>query len=254
MTPFQLALTLTAFILGNLLWSYALFGDNYGFAFAEAALLGGNAANSVIVLLLSLRSGTITPILAGNIVLLIGLILGLTAFTRLTRYRWAARYGTAILSGAGVGVLFGLNVRANILTGVTDTINGVANAILKPATGTLGNMAIPSWIMAASWISSAIVFVIMTLTFNYSQVISGPFFNPKSRLAWVSKLGRYFIMIMLGYISLETLLGDSTDTLLSFIQTVWVRTLVGISSGISPFFIANVQQFANAIARALIHL
>ncbi|MCJ7608558.1 hypothetical protein MUP00_02665 [Candidatus Bathyarchaeota archaeon] len=235
METFQWILTFTAFFMGIFLWSYCIFGDNYAFATAESALLAGNAANSSFALLRNLGSSTITPMLAGNIVLVLGLIFGLTAFTRLTRFRWAARYGTAVLSGAGIGALFGLNVRSQILSGVIDTINGLTGSIVTPATKTIGGYVIPAEAIAVSWIITATMFIVLILTFSYSKIIAGPLFNAGSKLAWVSKTGRYFIMVMLGYISCQTLMGDSLDSLITWIQTIIVRTYVAITTGISPF-------------------
>ena len=235
MDTFQWILTLSAFVFGVLLWSYCIFGDNYGFAVAEAALLAGNAANSSFALLRNLNSSVITPMLAGNVILVLGLIFGVTAFTRLTRFRWAARYGTAILSGAGIGALFGLNVRSQILSGVIDTINGVTGSILTPASKTIGGYVIPSAAIAVSWVFTATMFIVLVLTFSYSKLVAGPFFNAGSKLAWVSKLGRYFIMLFLGYISCQTLMGDSLDSLIVWIQTVVVRTYIAVTTGISPF-------------------
>jgi len=235
MDTFQWILTFTAFFLGIFLWSYCIAGDNYLFATAESCLLAGNAANSTFALLRNLQSSTITPMLAGNIALILGLVFGLTAFTRLTRFRWAARYGTAVLSGAGIGALFGLNVRSQILSGVIDTISGLAGSIVTPASKTIGGYVIPPEAIAVSWVITATMFIVLILTFSYSKLVAGPLFNAGSRLAWVSKLGRYFIMVMLGYISCQTLMGDSLDSLITWIQSIIVRTYMAVTTGISPF-------------------
>lgn len=238
MEQIQWILTIVAFVMGICLWTYAIAGDNYAFAFAEAALLGGNAANSSVTLLTNLNASTIAPMLAGGgrvYVFIIALILGFTAFTRLTRFRWAARYGTAILSGAGIGALFGLNVRSQIFSGVVDTIGGLAGAILSPYSKTIGGFVIPPAAIAVSWVFTALMFIILILTFSYSKIIAGRFFDPSSPLSYVSRLGRYFIMLFLGYISCQTLMGDSLDSLITWCQTVLVRTYMAITTGISPF-------------------
>jgi hypothetical protein len=235
MDTFQWILTLTAFFMGIFLWSYCIFGDNYAFAIAESALLAGNAANSSFALLRNLNTSTITPMLAGNVALLLGLVFGLTAFTRLTRFRWAARYGTAVLSGAGIGALFGLNVRSQILSGVIDTVNGLAVSLVAPYSKTIGGYVLPPAAIAVSWVITATMFVVLILTFSYSKLVAGPFFNAGSKLAWVSKLGRYFIMVMLGYISCQTLMGDSLDSLINWIQVIFVRTYMAITTGVPPF-------------------
>jgi len=224
-----------ALVLGVMLWSYAILGDNYAFAFSEATYLAGYAANSTFGLLKSLQTDTLTPIAAGNMAILLGLILGATQFTRLTRYRWSARYGTAIMSGMGIGVLFGLNIRSQILLGVIETIDGISKSLLAPASRTIGGYVVPSGAIAVFWIFAGIMFLVMILTFSYSRLIAGPFFNPDSRLNWVSKLGRLFIMIMLGHISCKTLLGDSLDSLINFLQVVIVRSVDAFKTGISAY-------------------
>jgi len=231
MTPIETTLVFASLILSLLMWSYALFGDNYAFAIAEAIFIGGNAANSTFALLKTLQTGTINPILAGNIVLLVAFILGATAFTRLTRYRWSARYSTAILSGMGVGVLFGLNMRSQILNGIIETILGISNSVFQPRALSIGGFLVPAPFITLFWIFAGIMLVVMVLTFSYSQVISGPFFRRGSSLHWVSMLGRIFIMIMLGHISCKTLLGDSLDTLIAFIVSNIKRNIDALITG-----------------------
>lgn len=235
MDAFQTALTIMALIFGIMLWSYAILGDNYAFATGEAVFLAGNASSSAYGLLKSLNSDTLVPIAGGSIVMVVALLLGATAFTRLTRYRWAARYATAIMSGMGVGVLFGLNIRSQILNGVIETISGVASSLLTPAGRTIGGFEVPGGAVAVSWIFAGIMFLIMVLTFSYSRAISGRFFNPDSPLRWISRIGRIFIMIMLGHIACKTLLGDSLDSLITFIQIIIIRTIDAFKTGISPY-------------------
>jgi hypothetical protein len=245
MTPTDTLLTIVSLVLAIMFWSYALFGDNYAFAIGEAMFIGGNAANSTFALLKTLQTGTINPILAGNITLLIAFILGATAFTRLTRYRWAARYSTAVLSGVGVGVIFGQNLRSQILAGITETIGyidpsatvgskGVVGAIFDFTPVSIGGYSIPQAVISLSWIFAAVMLVVMVLTFSYSRLIAGPFFNKGSRLEWVSKLGRIFIMIMLGHISCKTLLGDSLDSLIIFVQANLKRNIDALITGLPP--------------------
>jgi hypothetical protein len=235
MTPIETLLVCISLSLAIMFWSYALFGDNPAFAVGEAVFIGGNAANSTFALLKTLQTGTIQPILSGNIVLLIAFLLGLTAFTRLTRYRWAARYATAILSGMGIGVLFGLNIRSQIFAGIIETITGVTNSIFKPSDVNIGGFNVPAPFVAVFWVFAALMLIVMVLTFSYSQVIAGPFFRKGSSLQWVSKLGRYFIMIMLGHISCKTLLGDSLDSLITFIVTAIKRNIDALTTGVYAF-------------------
>lgn len=245
MTPTDTLLTVVSLILSILFWSYALFGDNVAFAVGEAMFLGGNAANSTFALLTTLRTGTINPILAGNITLLIAFFIGATAFTRLTKYRWAARYSTAILSGMGIGVLFGLNIRSQIFIGIIESIGyvdpsptigskGVVGSLFDFTPISIGGYSIPQSVIALSWIFATIMLLVMVLTFSYSRLIAGPFFNKESRLEWVSKLGRIFIMIMLGHISCKTLLGDSLDSLTDFVVANIKRNIDALITGLPP--------------------
>ena len=243
MTPTETLLTIVSLTLAIIFWSYALFGDNYAFAVGEAMFIGGNAANSTLAIGKTLQTGTINPILAGNITLLVAFILGGTAFTRLTKYRWAARYATAVLSGVGVGIIFGSNLRSQIFAGITETIGyvdpvagpkGLIGFIFAPRPISLGGFTVPGPAVTVFWLFSTVMLLIMVLTFSYSQLVAGPFFNKDSKLRWVSQLGRIFIMIMLGHIACKTLLGDSLDSLVSFIQANIKRNIDALITGLPP--------------------
>jgi len=236
----QFLLLFIAFVLAALLWSYALIGDTYLFATGEAVFLGGIAANTTFAAIKALYEGVLVPSSKGNVYQILALVLGALAFTRLTKYRWAARYPTAILSGAGVGLIVGLNLRSQILDGITSTITGMAQSTQYLLTGAapkgfatkIGDFVIPSSALWLLWWWALIQMAVMVLTFSYSRAIAGRFFDPESRLAWVSKLGRIFIMIMLGHISCKTLLGDSLDSLMSWVVVVFRRTYDQIITGV----------------------
>jgi hypothetical protein len=236
----QFLLLIISFALAAMMWSYALAGDTYLFATAEAIFIGGIAANTAWAAARGFYSGTLVPVSNLNVYIILALIIGALAFTRLTRYRWAARYPTAVLSGAGVGLIVGLNLRTQILVGVTDTITGMFSSTQYLLTGTapsgfstaIGLFTMPSWALWILWLYSAVMMAVMVLTFSYTTTVAGRFFDPKSRWVWVSRLGRYFIMLMLGYIACQTLLGDSLDSLSTWVVVMVKRAADQISTGV----------------------
>ncbi len=77
--------------------------------------MAGGMVYSIFAIAAQLQGSVFDEIAAGHWTVIIPLLIGLSVLTRLTKYRWAARYSVSILSGIGVGVVFGLTIRANIL-------------------------------------------------------------------------------------------------------------------------------------------
>jgi len=152
--------------------------------FVESFYIAGIVVYALFAMYRSLMSTALTPISGGRVLLAIPVIIGLLAFTRLTRFRWLARYPITILSGIGIGLFFGLNLRAQI-------INPIALTIKDVVTGTPDRFS--SIIM--------IIGVVTVLTyFLYSARYSNTFHQPRGRLYYVMRLGRVIFMISIGYL------------------------------------------------------
>jgi len=180
----ETALTVIGAILAWVMVSYAFIGDSYPLIFGESFYLAGTVVYALFEIYRTFQSSIVVPISAGRVLLIIPVIIGLLAFTRLTRYRWAARYPVVILSGIGIGLFFGLNLRASILDPIAQTIGELATAM--PDIG-----------------SSIVMFVgvITVLTyFLYSRRYSSVFHEKSGRLYYVMRLGRLIFMVSIGYL------------------------------------------------------
>jgi hypothetical protein len=107
-------------------------------------------------------------------------LIGLLAFTRLTRYRWAARYPVAILSGVGAGIVFAQMVKSMVIDNVISSVNGVLTGSPDP----LG-----AWLIF-------IPQVITPIAFTYSIRYSGWLQRGPAR--YLFTLGRTFFLIFVG--------------------------------------------------------
>ena len=165
--------------------TYLFIGESYLFYIANSVYIGGMVALGIFSLYKSLLSSAINPIGQGRISLIIPVVIGLLSFSRLTKARWLARYPVAILSGLGIGVMFGLIIRSQILSVITMTVDEVI--VGKPER-----------------VSSILMFVgiISVLTyFLYSARISKYVYSPTGSLRYIMKFGRWCLMASFGYLS-----------------------------------------------------
>lgn len=192
----------------SLLW----FGNTYAFALAENWLIGGYAGVNLAGNIQGLRATAIGNIMSGRYLLIIPLIAGLLVFTRWTRFRWAARYPVAIMSGVGLGAIVGLTMDSQLFSMVTTTATELA-AFKGPAPFTDPISAIVM-----------IVGVITVLTyFLYSITFSRPFHQGNTR--WISRIGRYFMLVAAGYLWSKIFLTEAVDVTTD-IFIMWVRRSV----------------------------
>jgi hypothetical protein len=182
--PTEVGLNVIGAILAWVMVSYAFVGDSYPLIFGESFYIAGTVVYALFEIYRTFQASVVTPISLGRVWLIIPVLIGLLAFTRLTRYRWAARYPVVIMSGIGIGLFFGLNLRAQILDPIAQTIGELATA--KPDLG-----------------SSIVMFVgvITVLTyFLYSARYSNVFHEKSGRLYYVMRLGRLIFMVSIGYL------------------------------------------------------
>jgi hypothetical protein len=157
-------------------FSYIWFENSRPFSFGEHLYLGAVCAYTFFVIATSLKTSAIDPLLAGRLTLIIPIIIGILVFTRFTKYRWLARYAIAIMAGIGVGLIFGLTIRSQILTQIQGTITDIANATPDP---------ISSILILIGCITSL-------LYFTYTKEHKGVYGK-------VVKVGRIFLMASFGY-------------------------------------------------------
>jgi len=165
--------------------TYLFLGESYFFYVANSVYIGGMVSLGIFSLYKSLLSSAFTPIGQGRITLIIPVIIGLLSFARLTKARWLARFPVAILSGLGIGVMFGLVIRSQILNVITMTLNEVI-------TGSPDRI---SSILMLVGIMSVLTY------FIYSARISKYVYSPTGSLRHVMKFGRLCLMASFGYLS-----------------------------------------------------
>jgi hypothetical protein len=195
----EAASTYVGFVLALIAFSYAFNQKTRLYIIPEGIYIGAFAANSLIQIYRSLFATAFDFILAGKFSLIIAVIIGLLAFARLTRFRWLARYPVAILSGAGVGALFGLSLRGQLLTPIGDTVKFVISAAWDPI----------------SKLVTIVTFIPVLVIFLYSRRYSDIVYEKRMPLYYLQRIGRIAFMVIVGY-QIAGYAGVSTR----FIQTV----------------------------------
>ncbi len=155
--------------------SLVFFGVTSVFAVGEGCFIAlAGTYNAFVVVKRAIGS------LQADIYYVIPFLIGLLAFTRLTKYRWAARYPVAILSGVGAGIVFAQMVKSMILDTIVSTVNGVITGSPDP---------IGAWLVF-------IPHVITPIAFTYSLRYSGWLLKGPARHLFT--LGRTFFLIFVG--------------------------------------------------------
>jgi len=167
----------TGWLLMLMIYSYPLYKENPVYRFAEHLYIAVFLAINLVVNINNVMRICVTPMLQGDILMIVPLILGFMIYTMLIpEYRWVSRYPVALLVGAG----FGLGIRGTIGPNVQDAIQ---STITAPSGG--GAMAWINFIyIAVGLICSTMYFL---LTYEHTGAIRVP-----------TRLGRLFIMIGLG--------------------------------------------------------
>lgn len=191
-------------------YTFVFFGDHFLYNINENLYMAGGMVYSIFAIATQLQGSVFDEIAAGHWTVIIPLLIGLSVLTRLTKYRWAARYSVSILSGIGVGVVFGLTIRANILIPVSATAEGLMNLSPDP-------------------ISAIIVFAGTLVSFTYflySRKYSSPFWT--GRLGFMAKYGRYFLYASFGYLFGKIYINESLDSVANFWMNYVYRTVITI--------------------------
>jgi hypothetical protein len=149
-----------------------LWKDNIFFRFGQAAIMGASVAHYTFMNFQSVHTNAIKPILAGNVLFIIPLILGLLTYSRLrSDVSWLAKYPTNVLIGVGTGVMIAGTLRGQIIDQIKQTI-------LDAFTGFNGILILIGVVTAFSF-------------FIFTKEHTGA-------LGTSVKIGRVFLMISLG--------------------------------------------------------
>ena len=167
----------TALIMMLMIYSYPLYKENPLFRFAEHTFVGTALAISVITAIQTTRKIAITPLVKGNIVYVIPILLGFAMYLLLhPDYRWVSRYPIAILVGSAMGLGMRGVLIPNILQQVIDTIT-------PPVGGATMDWFNFVYIAIGTFCSS----MYFLLTYEHTGALRYP-----------TRLGRWIIMLGLG--------------------------------------------------------
>jgi len=208
LTELELILLIIGVILTIFSWSYPYFGISRPFSFAEHLGIGGTAAVSLITLYQSIQSTAIIPISKGQLTLMVPFIVGSFVFSRLTKYRWIANYPVAIMTGTGVGLVFGTTITAEIISQIAGSISDLVN----PAGSKLDPM------------SSILMFfttIFTMLYFFYSKKISGTLHIGKGRP--LVRISRILLYATFGNLYAKVLIADGLDFGLTAYLVAYIR-------------------------------
>jgi hypothetical protein len=155
------------------IYSY-LIKDTYLFSTAEQITIGGALAAMLISTLVA-ESQQVQAAGAGHWTLVVPLIIGVLFFARFTKYSWLYRYPLGIVMGVGVGLVFGLSIRAQILDQALTTIDQMFKG---------------AGIVSLDFLYAVIVTVGVLTSLSYFIYTK----EQKGALYWTVKVGRIFIM------------------------------------------------------------
>lgn len=108
----------------------SLIKDNYFFRWSSSLTVGFAIAYGLIGRIQYLQSSLIVPLVTkGQYILLIPLILGFLAYSRLSKkYAWLSRYALSLMLGIGMGVTIVGMLRAQIIDQVGYTISDIVGS------------------------------------------------------------------------------------------------------------------------------
>jgi hypothetical protein len=172
-----------------------VFFDWFGWRWLEHWIIGTGAGVLVATNWRALNRSGITPLLAGNIILIIPIIMGLLLYFRFVdKYQWLARYGFLWVIAGGAGVTIGGMVQSQILPQVIESVK-----IIRPT--------------AFETISAALVFFIFVTSLSYFLFTR----EHTGILGTSSRLGRLFLMVGFG-LGFSTLIQTYFGVILERVQ------------------------------------
>jgi len=160
-----------------MIYSYPLYKENPAYRFGEHSFIAIYLAVTAVVNISNVMRIAITPMLQGQWMYIIPIILGFMIYTLLwTDYRWLSRYPIAILVGAGFGVGMRGTIRPNILDAIIDTVTAPAAGEFLPWL---------NYVFIGLGVLSSVMYFL--LTYEHTGALSAP-----------TRIGRLFIMVGLG--------------------------------------------------------
>lgn len=214
MTPFETIILLLGVTLALADFSFIWFGASVPFDICESIIIGAAITMNLVAVYNSLMNSAFTKIGGGIYWLLIPCAIGILAFTRLTRYRWMARYPIAIMSGVGIGVVTGPLIRSQILDFTISNIQGV---VTRTPDIYSALFILVGGVLASSY-------------YLYSLKYSNLFH--KGNLSFMAKLGRYFLFAGFGHLYAKIFIDEGIDALTNILMIAIRRTVDALITGI----------------------
>jgi len=180
------------------IFSFYLYKETPLYRFAEASAVAVALSNFVVMNVWYLYNSTWTPMIKGEYINIIPLILGLSIFLRLfSRTEWVGRPAMGLL----VGCVAGLAIRTIIEARFLKQIELVIKPILGGTTTPIDNFLL------------VVLPLLIIPYFIFSREHTGT-------LGYISKIGRYAMMIAFG-----ALFGTGVTSRMSWLATQWLDVL-----------------------------
>jgi hypothetical protein len=165
-----------------LVWTF-LYKDNDLYVFAEYTYVGVSVGYGFAVAIKNIIDMGINPIMAGEVLLIIPLILGFLLYANfIPKYRWVSRWPLSVLVGLGVG----LAMRGAIKSDFIDQIRGTLIPLVSPE----GPFQ--------SFNNILIVITVITILYYFVYTVEP---NPKTALGSLSRNVRTLarVLMMVGF-------------------------------------------------------
>lgn len=177
----------TTMIMGTLCmmaWSI-MYKENFWYRIAEDLTIGVMGGYIMANLTLNTVDNFISPMLSGEFINIIPIVLGLMMWTQLSKeYRWIARTPLSFVTGIGAAIALKGAIYGNILVPII--------SISTPPTGSMIDHII------------AAIATISTVAFFFFTI------KPVGPLKYISKVGRILMMIGFGSVAGSSVLSNTT--------------------------------------------
>lgn len=192
-------------ILSTLLFTH-LIKDQPLYRIAESIFAAASVGHLGATAILSLNRSVILPILKGEFILILVLLMGILLFSRLTvKYAWYSLYPTAILAGVGIGITLGTTIELDLINQIIPMIESLAvnnlSLFINNLVATVGTLCV-------------LIYFIFTLPVKRNSIRT------------IRKIGRLFLMATFGAILGNGLLSQY-NPLLKYLTTL-LYTLLGL--------------------------
>jgi len=165
-------------------WSI-MYRENFWYRIAEDLTIGVMGGYVMARLTLSTFDNYVSPMLSGEIINIIPIVLGIMMWTQLTKdYRWLARTPLSFITGIGAAIAMKGAIYGNILVPIA--------SMATPPTGSMIDHIV------------AAIATITTVAFFFFTI------KPVGPLKYVSKTGRVLMMIGFGSVAGSSVLSNTT--------------------------------------------